>query len=117
MDADGDGAGDACDNCPGVSNVSQADADGDGIGDACDTDGDNDGVPNATDNCVTVANPAQADADGDGDGEGASGDEEVAVGKTGGATIVVVSHDDLDEHARDWAAEPDEGGPNVGNPQ
>jgi len=55
--------------------------------------------------------------DGDGDGEGASGDEEVAVGKTGGATIVVVSHDDLDEHARDWAAEPDEGGPNVGNPQ
>ncbi|KAH1162884.1 hypothetical protein GYH30_001414 [Glycine max] len=55
--------------------------------------------------------------DGDGDGEGAGGDEEVAVCKTRGATIVVVSHVGLDEHARHWAAEPDEGGPNVGNPQ
>ena len=35
-DADGDGVADASDNCPLVSNASQADRDGDGIGDACD---------------------------------------------------------------------------------
>jgi hypothetical protein len=35
-DGDGDGIGEACDNCPGVSNSTQSDADSDGIGDACD---------------------------------------------------------------------------------
>ena len=35
-DTDGDGVPDATDNCPNVSNPSQADTDGDGIGDACD---------------------------------------------------------------------------------
>jgi hypothetical protein len=35
---DGDGVGDACDNCPSVSNFSQANADGDGEGDRCDLD-------------------------------------------------------------------------------
>ena len=35
-DTDGDGVGDAFDNCPNVANPGQADADGDGIGDACD---------------------------------------------------------------------------------
>ncbi len=37
-DADGDGVGDVCDNCPTKCNVNQLDADSDGIGDVCDTD-------------------------------------------------------------------------------
>lgn len=36
-DADGDGVGDECDNCPTTANANQLDTDGDGIGDACDT--------------------------------------------------------------------------------
>jgi hypothetical protein len=37
-DSDGDGAGDICDNCPGVRNAGQADGDADGQGDLCDLD-------------------------------------------------------------------------------
>ncbi|MCH2173394.1 hypothetical protein MK489_21680 [Myxococcota bacterium] len=42
----------ADDNCPQLSNPSQADTDGDGVGDACD-------------NCSADANPSQANYDGD----------------------------------------------------
>lgn len=62
LDTDGDGHGDACDNCSnwsppdGGSGNSQADTDGDGVGDACD-------------NCPDVTNPDQFDTDGDGVGD------------------------------------------------
>ena len=36
-DADSDGVGDVCDNCPTNCNTQQLDADGDTIGDVCDT--------------------------------------------------------------------------------
>lgn len=36
-DADNDGRGDVCDNCPANCNSQQLDADTDGIGDVCDT--------------------------------------------------------------------------------
>ncbi len=91
-DSDGDGIGDATDNCPSVFNPKrpmdfggQADADGDGRGDLCDvcpldpmstacstpsaTDVDNDTVPNATDNCPGDPNTSQVDADGDQKGD------------------------------------------------
>lgn len=35
-DTDGDGAGDACDNCPAVAITNQSNLDGDSFGDACD---------------------------------------------------------------------------------
>jgi len=72
-DGDGDGVGDDCDNCPTVSNSGQADADGDGLGNQCDgcpfdpdNDIDGDGVCGDVDNCPTVSNSGQVDADGDG---------------------------------------------------
>ncbi len=54
-DNDGDEVQDGIDNCPFISNPSQADADGDGQGDPCDGDGDNDGVPDGSD-CLPLNN-------------------------------------------------------------
>jgi hypothetical protein len=78
-DADSDGTGDACDNCPDLANADQADADSDGTGDACDNcpdmanadqaDTDSDGTGDACDNCPDLANADQADADSDGSGD------------------------------------------------
>jgi DNA-binding beta-propeller fold protein YncE len=81
-DADGDGIGDACDNCPSRSN-DQSDADGDGVGDACDncpsdandqSDADGDGFGNACDNCIEVANADQIDTNRDGFGNACDAD-------------------------------------------
>lgn len=79
LDSDGDGVGDAWDNCANLSNPDQADADRDGIGDICDactdTDGDGFGNPGYAantcllDNCPTVYNPGQEDTDSDGVGD------------------------------------------------
>ena len=78
-DSDGDGVGDDCDNCAGLSNLDQSDVDGDLIGDVCDDciDPDQDGFGNPgfasqtcpIDNCPTVFNPAQTDSDSNGIGD------------------------------------------------
>lgn len=68
-DTDGDGYGDACDNCPLDSNFDQADNDTDGSGDMCDPDDDNDNIEDGRDNCPFAGNPGQEDSDGDGLGD------------------------------------------------
>ncbi|MBI4382197.1 MAG: thrombospondin type 3 repeat-containing protein [candidate division NC10 bacterium] len=76
VDGDGDGVGDAWDNCPTTPNADQTDTDGDGAGDACDPDDDNDGVGDANDNCPTTPNADQADTDGDGAGDACDPDDD-----------------------------------------
>lgn len=66
-DDDGDGWGNACDNCLDTKNPTQKDTDGDGVGDACD-------------NCKDFANADQDDADGDGDGDACDCDDDVRAG-------------------------------------
>jgi hypothetical protein len=78
-DSDSDGSGDACDNCPGLSNPGQEDGDGDRVGDLCDNcptaansgqaDSDSDGPGDACDNCPLISNAGQADYDSDGVGD------------------------------------------------
>jgi Thrombospondin type 3 repeat len=85
-DADNDGVGDLCDDCPTVANgpnaaiftgANQIDSNMDGVGDVCEfTDydgaarGGGDGFPdNAGDNCPGVRNPNQGDMDNDGRGD------------------------------------------------
>ncbi len=75
-DTDMDGIGDTCDNCPLISNPDQADNDSDGIGDVCDPDDDNDNVPDIDDNCPLYYNPDQADFDNDGIGDECDDDDD-----------------------------------------
>lgn len=73
LDRDHDGIANAPDNCPGVVNPGQEDLDGNGEGDACQDctdpslpDGDGDGVREPCDNCPIYRNSEQIDSDGDG---------------------------------------------------
>ncbi len=50
-DSDGDGVGNADDNCPSISNADQSNIDNDSFGDVCDSDLDGDNVDNGDDNC------------------------------------------------------------------
>jgi hypothetical protein len=75
IDTDGDGVGNACDNCRSAYNVDQIDTDGDGVGNACDVcvglanagqeDLDSDLRGDACDNCPATYNPFQDDFDED----------------------------------------------------
>ena len=55
MDSDGDGIGNAMDNCPAIANAAQHDEDSDSVGDVCDK-------------CPVNANNVDTDGDGVGDG-------------------------------------------------
>jgi hypothetical protein len=84
-DADNDGFGDVCDNCPDPDdpNADQADFDDDNVGDVCDNapeewnpgqeDADSDGLPDVLDNCPAVSNPMVPYATGDSSDECAIG--------------------------------------------
>ncbi len=83
LDADQDGAGDACDVCPDLADPDQLDRDADGLGDACDDcprvadpeqrDQDGDGLGDVCDVCPGLADPDQADWDLDGVGDACDG--------------------------------------------
>ncbi len=76
-DSDGDGYGDACDQCPGYND--DLDSDGDTFADGCDncpdehnedqSDIDTDGIGDICDNCPIVYNPDQEDSDLNGVGD------------------------------------------------
>jgi len=71
-DSDADGLDDCIDNCPSLSNPSQADCDNDGVGDACELaaatqfDLNGNGVPDACDPCPNIINYCSAGTSGAG---------------------------------------------------
>jgi hypothetical protein len=112
-DLDGDGLENASDNCPAITNPTQADMDQDGLGDACDAEADGDGIPDASDNCPGLKNPTQSDLDSDGlgdpcdadpDGDGLSGDKDNC------PLVSNPSQDDTDQDGLGDACEGDKDG-------
>jgi hypothetical protein len=75
-DVDNDGRCANTDNCPAVSNATQANLDGDSEGDACDADDDNDGANDSSDNCPILANADQLNTDGDATGNACDSDDD-----------------------------------------
>lgn len=84
-DVDFDGAEAGDDNCETVSNPAQTNSDGDPLGDACDNcptvtndqaDGDGDLVGDSCDNCPAIPNPDQLNTDGAPDGGNACDDDD-----------------------------------------
>ncbi len=75
IDEDGDGTPNDSDNCPTISNSSQANTDGDSFGDACDSDDDNDGFADSVDVFPLDASE-WADNDEDGIGDNADPDDD-----------------------------------------
>jgi cytosine/adenosine deaminase-related metal-dependent hydrolase len=114
-DSDGDGIPNSSDNCPKAFNPirlmdsgKQADADSDGRGDACDecpldganackrplaADIDGDGVANGLDNCPQTSNKDQADGDKDGRGNACDSCNAANPGATACATSIAVVRD------------------------
>lgn len=75
-DYDLDAVTDSNDNCPSISNASQADFENDGTGDVCDSDDDNDSIADDTDNCPFIANQTQINTDGDSEGDPCDNDDD-----------------------------------------
>ncbi|MFH1725200.1 MAG: right-handed parallel beta-helix repeat-containing protein [Elusimicrobiota bacterium] len=97
-DADADGLGDACDDCPGVSDPDQTDTDADDEGDACDCD---DGFCDGREGlfCAAQGSPDPTccvDADEDGYGR---------AGNASGCAHPGVDCDDADASVNPGAAE------------
>jgi uncharacterized delta-60 repeat protein len=98
-DVDSDGHADTADNCPNVTNPTQANTDGKGAADACNADGDGDEVDDAFDNCPAVANANQADTDKDGPGDAcdsntATAGDDTLTGTAAGETLCGLAGND-----------------------